>query len=36
MADSIIQATAQAHDAVIWTQDPGFANIPRVKFFPKK
>jgi predicted nucleic acid-binding protein len=32
MADSIIFATAQTHDAVIWTQDADFRDLPRVKF----
>ncbi len=35
MADSIILATAKAHDCTIWTQDADFKNIPGVKFFPK-
>jgi toxin FitB len=36
MADSIILATAQEFDAIIWTQDSDFKNINNVKFFPKK
>jgi len=36
MADSIILATAKVFDAVIWTQDSDFKNIPGVKYFPKK
>jgi toxin FitB len=36
MADSIILATANAFDAVIWTQDSDFRNIAGVKYFPKK
>jgi predicted nucleic acid-binding protein len=35
MADSIIYATAISHNCVIWTQDAGFENLQRVKFFPK-
>ena len=35
MADSIILATARAHDAVIWTQDVHFQGIAKVRFFPK-
>lgn len=35
MADSIILATAQAHDAVLWTQDDDFAGLPGVRYFPK-
>jgi predicted nucleic acid-binding protein len=36
MADSIILATAQEFNAIIWTQDSGFKNISNVKYFPKK
>lgn len=36
MADSIIMATAQQFNAVIWTQDSDFKNMSNVKFFPKK
>ena len=36
MADSIILATAQEFEAIIWTQDPDFQNISEVKYFPKK
>jgi predicted nucleic acid-binding protein len=36
MADSIILATAQLHDATIWTQDFDFKSLPGVKYFPKK
>ena len=35
MADSIILATAQAHDAILWTQDVDFEGLPGVKYFPK-
>lgn len=35
MADAIILATAQVHDAVIWTQDADFKNIKGVKYYPK-
>ncbi len=35
MADSIILATAQQFDALIWTQDSHFENIHHVKYFPK-
>ena len=31
MADSMIYATAKAHDAVTWTQDQDFENMPGVK-----
>ena len=36
MADSIILATARAHEAVLWTQDEDFKDIKDVKYFPKK
>ncbi len=34
MADSVIYATAQAHGAVLWTQDQHFEGMPGVHFFP--
>jgi predicted nucleic acid-binding protein len=36
MADSIILATVQEFNAIIWTQDSDFKNIKNVKYFPKK
>lgn len=36
MADSIILTTAQAHSAVIWTQDEHFKDLPNSRFFPKQ
>ena len=36
MADSIIMTTARAYDAILWTQDADFKNMPGVKYFPKK
>ena len=36
MADGIILATAQEFNAILWTQDADFKNIPNVKYFPKK
>jgi len=36
MADAIILATAQAFEAVIWTQDADFKNIEGVKYFSKR
>ena len=36
MADSIILATAQLHDATIRTQEIDFKGLPKVKYFPKK
>jgi predicted nucleic acid-binding protein len=35
MADSIILATAQVYEAVIWTQDAHFKDKPLVKYFAK-
>lgn len=35
MADSIILATAQAYDAVVWTQDVDFKDLTGVKYFRK-
>jgi predicted nucleic acid-binding protein len=35
MADSIILATARAHEAILWTQDRDFKGIKNVKYFPK-
>lgn len=32
MADSMIYATAKAHDAITWTQDQDFENMPRVNY----
>lgn len=36
LADSIIYATAQRHDATVWTQDSDFEGLPGVRFFPKQ
>jgi len=36
MADSIILATAQAHKAILWTQDEHFKGIESVKYIEKK
>ena len=35
-ADSLILATARAHEATLWTQDEHFKDIPDVKFIEKK
>ncbi|MBM9538536.1 type II toxin-antitoxin system VapC family toxin [Desulfobulbus alkaliphilus] len=35
MADSIILATAKLHNAIVWTQDIDFKDIPGVKYFQK-
>ena len=32
MADSLIFATAQAHGAVLWTQDDDFEGLPGVNY----
>jgi predicted nucleic acid-binding protein len=34
MADSLILATARAHDAVLWTQDADFVGLPAVRLPP--
>jgi predicted nucleic acid-binding protein len=36
MADSIILATARAHDALLWTQDAHFKDIEGVRYIEKK
>ena len=36
MADSIILATAQEFNAILWTQDSDFKNIGNVKYIPKQ
>jgi predicted nucleic acid-binding protein len=36
MADSIILATARAHNATLWTQDEHFKDLPGVEFVEKK
>jgi predicted nucleic acid-binding protein len=36
MADSLILATAQEFNAILWTQDSDLKNIHNVKYFPKK
>ncbi|MGH8128555.1 MAG: type II toxin-antitoxin system VapC family toxin [Gammaproteobacteria bacterium] len=35
MADSLILATARAHDAVLWTQDADFEGLDGVRFQAK-
>lgn len=35
MADSIILATARANDAILWTQDEHFKDLPDVKYVKK-
>ena len=36
MADSIIYATAQAHQATLWTQDADFEELAGVRFIAKR
>ena len=36
LADSLIYATAQIHNATLWTQDAHFEGLPGVKYFPKE
>ncbi|HQT43652.1 MAG TPA: type II toxin-antitoxin system VapC family toxin [Halothiobacillus sp.] len=35
MADSLIYATAQQANALLWTQDPDLDGLPRVSYFTK-
>ncbi len=35
MADSLIYATAQAHEATVWTQDAHFKGLAGVRYFAK-
>ena len=35
LADSVMLATARAHDAHLWTQDADFASVPGVRYRPK-
>ena len=36
LADSLIYATAQLHNAVLWTQDAHFEGLAGVRFFAKE
>jgi predicted nucleic acid-binding protein len=36
MADSVMLATAQAHDATVWTQDADFEEIAGVRYIAKQ
>ena len=36
MADSMILATARAHDATLWTQDEDFKDLEGVRYIEKK
>lgn len=35
LADSLIYATALYHDAMLWTQDEHFKDLPKVRYFAK-
>jgi len=35
LADSWIYATAQRHQATLWTQDEHFKSLPGVRYFPR-
>jgi predicted nucleic acid-binding protein len=35
MADSLIYATAQSHNALLWTQDQHFQDLPGVRYLPR-
>jgi len=36
MADSVMLATAQAHSAILWTQDADFEGLERVRYVASK
>lgn len=36
MADSVMLATSRAFDAVFWTQDADFTDVPGVRYIAKK
>jgi predicted nucleic acid-binding protein len=36
MADSIILATAHAHEAILWTQDADFENIEDIEYVQRR
>lgn len=36
LADSVVLATARAHNAVLWTQDADFEGIEGVRFVAKR
>lgn len=36
LADSIIFATAQQHNATLWTMDADLEGLPGVRYFPKR
>lgn len=36
LADSIVYATAEAVDGIVWTQDDDFDGLPGARYFPKR
>jgi predicted nucleic acid-binding protein len=36
MADSLVLATARAHDATLWTQDADFEGVRRVRYHARR
>jgi predicted nucleic acid-binding protein len=36
MADSLMLATARANDAIFWTQDADFADVPEVNYIARR
>jgi predicted nucleic acid-binding protein len=36
MAGSVICATARSNGATLWTQDADFADLPGVRYLPKR
>jgi predicted nucleic acid-binding protein len=36
LADSIIYATAMMHNAIVWTCDSDFKDLPGVRYFDKR
>ena len=36
LADSVVYATARAHQAILWTQDAAFKGLPGVRFVAKR
>jgi len=36
LADSVILATARRHDAVLWTQDSDFRDLPQIEYRAKR
>ena len=36
MADSIMFATAQRNDAILWTQDADFEGLPQTRYFVRR